>query len=82
MNAARVGACLAPGRRRRPLAVQAARDVCARRGEGLSICGGPPACPRCGRLDTELISAFGSTACKALHRCRTCRDPFDAFKCH
>ena len=41
-----------------------------------------PACPHCGSKDTELLSEFGSTACKALHRCRACREPFDAFKCH
>lgn len=41
-----------------------------------------PQCPRCGSADTEQISEFGSTACKALHRCRVCREPFDAFKCH
>ena len=41
-----------------------------------------PPCPRCGSADTELLSGFGSTACKALHRCRACREPFDAFKCH
>ena len=41
-----------------------------------------PACPHCGSADTEQISEFGSTACKSLHRCRTCREPFDAFKCH
>jgi ring-1,2-phenylacetyl-CoA epoxidase subunit PaaD len=41
-----------------------------------------PTCPLCGSEDTELISEFGSTACKSLHRCRTCREPFDAFKCH
>jgi ring-1,2-phenylacetyl-CoA epoxidase subunit PaaD len=41
-----------------------------------------PACPQCGSSDTEQISEFGSTACKALHRCRACREPFDAFKCH
>ena len=41
-----------------------------------------PACPQCGSKNTELISAFGSTACKALHRCLACREPFDAFKCH
>jgi len=41
-----------------------------------------PTCPLCGSADTELISEFGSTACKSLHRCRTCREPFDAFKCH
>ncbi len=38
-------------------------------------------CPRCGSEDTEEIAAFGSTPCKALHRCRTCREPFDYFKC-
>lgn len=41
-----------------------------------------PACPRCGSMQTETISAFGSTACKSLHRCLACREPFDAFKCH
>ena len=41
-----------------------------------------PVCPRCNSTDTELISEFGSTACKSLHRCRSCREPFDAFKCH
>ncbi|MCW2240001.1 1,2-phenylacetyl-CoA epoxidase subunit PaaD [Azospirillum canadense] len=39
------------------------------------------ACPLCGSTDTEVISAFGSTACKALHRCRSCLEPFDSFKC-
>lgn len=39
-------------------------------------------CPRCGSGETELISAFGSTPCKALHRCLACREPFEAFKCH
>jgi ring-1,2-phenylacetyl-CoA epoxidase subunit PaaD len=41
----------------------------------------PPGCPRCGSADTELVSEFGSTPCKALHRCRSCREPFDRFKC-
>ncbi len=41
-----------------------------------------PTCPLCGSADTEQISEFGSTACKSLHRCRACREPFDAFKCH
>jgi ring-1,2-phenylacetyl-CoA epoxidase subunit PaaD len=40
-----------------------------------------PACPRCGSADTELLSEFGSTPCKALHRCRSCLEPFDRFKC-
>ncbi len=39
-------------------------------------------CPRCGATDTEKLSEFGSTACKALSRCRACREPFDYFKCH
>jgi ring-1,2-phenylacetyl-CoA epoxidase subunit PaaD len=42
----------------------------------------PAECPRCGSLHTEEISRFGSTPCKALHRCRDCREPFDRFKCH
>jgi ring-1,2-phenylacetyl-CoA epoxidase subunit PaaD len=37
-------------------------------------------CPLCGSDDTEEISRFGSTACKALRRCNTCREPFDEFK--
>jgi ring-1,2-phenylacetyl-CoA epoxidase subunit PaaD len=39
------------------------------------------ACPRCGALETSLISNFGSTPCKALWRCEACREPFDLFKC-
>ena len=39
------------------------------------------ACPRCGSRDVERLAEFGSTACKALWRCRACRDPFDHFKC-
>lgn len=38
------------------------------------------ACPRCGSEETELVARFGTTACKALHRCRACGDPFDEFK--
>ncbi len=37
-------------------------------------------CPRCGSADTERLSAFGSTACKALYRCRACGEPFEHFK--
>lgn len=37
-------------------------------------------CPLCGSDDTEEISRFGSTACKALRRCNECREPFDEFK--
>ena len=39
-------------------------------------------CPQCGSADTEEISRFGSTPCKALWRCRACAEPFDLFKCH
>jgi ring-1,2-phenylacetyl-CoA epoxidase subunit PaaD len=39
------------------------------------------ACPRCGSQETEKVSEFGSTACKALWRCTACREPFDYFKC-
>ncbi|MBZ0206368.1 MAG: phenylacetate-CoA oxygenase subunit PaaJ [Flavobacteriales bacterium] len=45
--------------------------------------GGVPetACPQCGSTDTELVSHFGSTACKALYKCNACKEPFDLFKC-
>ena len=41
----------------------------------------PAACPRCQSLNTERISQFGSTPCKALHRCCSCLEPFESFKC-
>jgi ring-1,2-phenylacetyl-CoA epoxidase subunit PaaD len=45
---------------------------------------GPPlrtaTCPLCGSEDTEQLSEFGATACKALRRCRTCREPFEHVK--
>ncbi len=37
-------------------------------------------CPRCGSPDTEQLSRFGSTACKALWRCRACTEPFEHIK--
>ncbi len=37
-------------------------------------------CPRCGSAQTERLSAFGATACKALWRCIACREPFEHFK--
>ncbi len=40
----------------------------------------PLACPRCESLNTERLAAFGSTACKALHRCLACGEPFEHFK--
>lgn len=39
------------------------------------------ACPRCGSANTEKISQFGSTPCKANYRCKDCLEPFDYFKC-
>jgi ring-1,2-phenylacetyl-CoA epoxidase subunit PaaD len=39
-------------------------------------------CPRCGSTDTEEVSRFGSTPCKAQWRCTACQEPFDRFKCH
>ncbi|MGD9484811.1 1,2-phenylacetyl-CoA epoxidase subunit PaaD [Streptomyces sp. TRM70308] len=41
-----------------------------------------PPCPRCGAADTEEVTRFGSTACKALWRCRSCLEPFDHLKEH
>ncbi len=38
-------------------------------------------CPRCESLDTEELSRFGSTPCKALYRCKACLEPFEYFKC-
>jgi ring-1,2-phenylacetyl-CoA epoxidase subunit PaaD len=39
-------------------------------------------CPHCNSFHTEVISQFGSTACKALYRCLDCKEAFDYFKCH
>ena len=39
-------------------------------------------CPLCGSTDTEEVSRFGSTPCKAQWRCRSCLEPFERFKCH
>ena len=38
------------------------------------------ACPRCGSEDTERLAEFGSTACKATYRCKSCLEPFEYFK--
>jgi ring-1,2-phenylacetyl-CoA epoxidase subunit PaaD len=51
------------------------RTVTADQGTDESLC-----CPHCGSADTELLSRFSSTACKALRRCLACREPFDHFK--
>ncbi len=38
-------------------------------------------CPQCKSYHTEVISQFGSTACKALYKCNDCLETFDYFKC-
>jgi ring-1,2-phenylacetyl-CoA epoxidase subunit PaaD len=46
----------------------------------ISIRGRAVQCPQCSSSNTELINRFGSTACKSLHRCLDCLEPFDHFK--
>ncbi len=48
-----------------------------------ALLGGPKfvTCPRCKSHNTTMISQFGSTACKALWKCKDCLEPFDYFKC-
>ena len=57
-------------RRGRPIRIHPRRPVTA----------AAPACPRCGSPRTERLMAFGATACKALHHCLDCREPFEHFK--
>ena len=38
------------------------------------------ACPQCDSLEVEVVSEFGSTACKALYKCLSCNEPFHYFK--
>lgn len=40
------------------------------------------ACPRCNSYHTEMVSRFGSTACKSMYKCLSCKEVFDYFKCH
>lgn len=40
----------------------------------------PVACPYCGSTETQLENLFGPTACRSIHYCRSCRQPFEAFK--
>lgn len=49
-----------------------------------SILGGEDSttCPYCSSTDTRMTSAFGSTACKSMHVCNSCLQPFEHFKCH
>ena len=41
----------------------------------------PVACPRCESVNTDRVSEFGSTACKASYKCLDCLEPFEYFKC-
>ena len=38
-------------------------------------------CPQCNSTNIELISEFGATACKSMHKCVDCLEPFEHFKC-
>ena len=73
------------GRRKLAEAGIAPPGPAPRRGPGpvpLAL-GAPPApvrCPRCGSAQTRLLSAFGATACRSLHRCRACQEPFEHVK--
>ncbi|UTW61404.1 phenylacetate-CoA oxygenase subunit PaaJ [bacterium SCSIO 12741] len=51
--------------------------------KGVLFASGPKsvACPQCDSRDTQLISQFGSTACKSLYKCNNCLETFDYFKC-
>lgn len=51
-----------------------------RTGAGAVTAAPPVPCPQCGGTETEELSRFGSTACKALWRCRACREPFERVK--
>ena len=51
-------------------------DIRALKGEAPMV-----PCPQCGSTNTVMVSVFGSTACKALWKCKDCLEPFDQFKC-
>jgi len=69
----------------RPRPAQASGPVALQLGPTQTLAGspapdGPVRCPHCGSAETELLSRFSSTTCKALRRCLDCREPFDHFK--
>ena len=73
------------GRRKLADAGVAPPGAAAPRGPGpvpLTLAAPPAAvaCPRCGARATEELSRFGPTACTALRRCRSCREPFEHMK--
>ena len=61
---------------------QRGREALARYGIAPPDLAKAATCPQCGSTDTEEISRFGSTPCKAQWRCKSCLEPFDRFKCH
>lgn len=63
-----------------PGAVQRSDGAVPIRFFGRRLDASAPNCPRCGSGETERLSAFGATACKALYRCLACREPFEHFK--
>ncbi len=71
---------------RRKLAAYGVAPPTRRRAAGSAGSSGPVLvslsvrCPLCGSPDTSELSRFGSTACKSLWRCMSCREPFDHFK--
>jgi ring-1,2-phenylacetyl-CoA epoxidase subunit PaaD len=40
----------------------------------------PTPCPRCEATNTDITNMWGPTACKTLLVCRSCGEPFEAFK--
>lgn len=66
---------------RRKLAAYGIAPPCTRAGDTVvHVLARNVACPRCQSARTERLSAFGSTACKSMHRCLDCREPFEHFK--
>lgn len=79
----------AAGRRKLAAAGIAPPGPAPRRGGPVPLILGPssvgprldgPRCPRCGSADTRLTARFSGTACKSLHRCAACGEPFEAVK--
>lgn len=73
----------ADGRRKLEAAGIGAPSTVPRRNGPIPLTLGPRApvtCPRCGSPDTAETAAFSSTACKSLHRCAQCHEPFEAVK--
>ncbi|MGC3859147.1 1,2-phenylacetyl-CoA epoxidase subunit PaaD [Micromonospora chersina] len=71
---------ISEGGRAKLAAAGIAPPVPAARGGGVVPLTLAVRCPRCGSPETEQVSRFGSTACKALWRCRSCSEPFDHLK--